>query len=97
MVLIAVIMEYLAGITVTFESGALTVSENDSYIEVCLILSHSNLQRSFRIDLTPQSGTATGKQCMLTSILNGFFISLYKQVPLISFHYQFKLNLKVAH
>ena len=53
--------------TVLFESVALTVAENDSFVEACVVLLHTNLQRSFSIDLVPQSGTATSKSqlCVL--------------------------------
>ena len=47
--------------TALFESVALTVAENDSTVEACVVLSHTNLQRSIAINLVPQSGTATSK------------------------------------
>jgi hypothetical protein len=50
-----------SSVTVLFESVALTVAENDSFVEACVVLLHTNLQRSFAIDLVPQSGTATSE------------------------------------
>ena len=55
--------------TVLFESVALTVAENDSFVEACVVLLHTNLQRSFAIDLVPQSGTATSKSYIYSLVL----------------------------
>ena len=61
----------LTGVTVLFESVALTVAENDSFVEACVVLLHTNLQQSFAIDLVPQSGTATSKS-YYSAVLYGF-------------------------
>ena len=61
----------LTGVTVLFESVPLTVAENDSFVEACVVLLHTNLQQSFAIDLVPQSGTATSKS-YYSAVLYGF-------------------------
>lgn len=47
-----------------FESGALTVSENDSFVEACVSLSHINLQRSIVVSVGTQPSTATSKRLL---------------------------------
>ena len=49
-----------------FESGALNISENDLIVKVCVLLSHTNLQRPITIDFTPQSGSANSKSCIIS-------------------------------
>ena len=44
-----------------FVTGMQTVLENETSVEVCVILSHTNLQRDVIVALATQSGTATGK------------------------------------
>ena len=46
-----------------FVTGMQTVLENETSVEVCVILSHTNLQRDVIVALATQSGTATGKYC----------------------------------
>ena len=49
-------------VEVAFEGdGTRFVNEEDTSIQVCLVLSHSDLEREITVTVAPREGSATGK------------------------------------
>ena len=80
-----------------FETTPVTVSENETSVEACILLSNTNLQRSIVVSAVPQSVTATSKTPAFAFWRITIAYNIVPQVSLISFSCRQRLSLEPTH